>query len=205
MLRKITAIAAPVVTAVAIAGAGTAHAETPDVSYESKLVGNTVVTKLTNGSFAVSGGAVSVNDNAGNTLVTLPLSLRDGDLEYALPYAVSGDGSTLEITAVRDASTARPAVREVASPAENLAAQENFASQFGIATAIGSLLGLGIGAVVGLLGFAGGPAGIGTVIAGATLGGIIGTLVVGGPALVIAGFGLIGTLLAAPGTTQWAK
>ncbi|MFQ6229412.1 hypothetical protein [Nocardia sp. NPDC002869] len=94
----------------------------------------------------------------------------------------------------------------MASPQENLAAQDNFTSQLGLATAIGGLIGTGLGAVIGL------AAGVGTggvfapatVITGAALGGIIGTLVVGGPTLIIAGVDLINTLVAAPGTTQWA-
>ncbi|QLY34141.1 ammonium transporter [Nocardia huaxiensis] len=206
MLRKITAVAAPVVTAVAIAGAGVAHAEdaVPNVGYETKLVGTTVVTTLTDGRFELSGGTVNVLDRSGNTLVSLPVSVQEEGIEYTLPATVSGDGATLEIDAVRDVSLARPGVREVASPAENLAAQQNFASQFGLATAIGSFIGLALGALVGLAGFAGGPAGLATVVTGATVGAIIGTVVVGGPTLVIAGIDLISTLTAAPGTTKWA-
>ncbi|NNH71731.1 ammonium transporter [Nocardia uniformis] len=208
MLRKITAVAAPVITALAIGtGAmGTAHAELPDVGYEANLVGNTVVTTLTNGSFQLAGSTVNINDAAGNTLVTLPLSFQQDGLEYSLPHNVSGDGSTLSLTAVKDVSTARPAgIRPVASTQENLEAQQTFVSQFGIATAIGGFIGTAIGALVGLTGIVGGPTVVASVIAGAAIGGIIGTLVVGGPTLIIAGIDLINTLMAPPGTTKFAR
>ncbi|MFI6870341.1 ammonium transporter [Nocardia sp. NPDC050406] len=210
MLRKITAVAAPVVTALAIGtGAmGTAQADPalPDVGYQASLIGNTVVTTLTNGSFQLAGNTVNINDSAGNTLVTLPLSFQQDGLEYALPHNVSGDGSTLELTAVKDESTARPAgIKPVASPQENLLAQQTFASQFGIATAIGGFLGTVLGALVGLTGIVGGPTVVASVIAGAAIGGIIGTLVVGGPTLIIAGIDLINTLMAAPGTTKYQR
>lgn len=208
MFRKITAVAAPVITALAIGtGAmGTAQADLPDVGYEANLVGNTIVTKLTNGAFQLAGNTVNINDAAGNTLVSLPLSFQDSGLEYSLPSNVSADGSTLSLTAVKDVSSARPvAVKPVASPKENLLAQQTFASQFGIATAIGALIGTAVGALVGLTGIVGGPTVVASVVAGAAIGGVIGTLVVGGPTLIIAGIDLINTLMAAPGTTKYAE
>lgn len=208
MLRKITAVAAPVVTALAIGtGAmGTANADVPEVGYQANLVGNSIVTTLTNGSFQLAGNTVNITDTAGNTVVSLPLSFQQDGLEYALPHNISADGSTLNLTAVKDESTARPAaIRPVASPAENLLAQQTFASQFSIATAIGGFIGTALGALVGLTGFLGGPTVVASVIAGAAIGGIIGTLVVGGPALIIAGIDLINTLTAAPGTTKYAN
>lgn len=89
---------------------------------------------------------------------------------------------------------------DVASPDENLKAQQNFASQLGIATAVGGLTGTIIGAIIGTFVM---PA-VGTV-AGAGIGGVIGTIVVGGPTLAIAGIGLIQTLTAPPGTTVYAN
>ncbi|MGW4529684.1 ammonium transporter [Nocardia sp. NPDC004340] len=207
MLRKITAVAAPVVTAVAIAGAGVAHADAtvPDIGYQTQLVGNTVVTTLTDGTFDLSGGAVDIKDASGATVLELPLSFTQDGLSYPVPATVSDDGTVLNMTAVKDVAAATPVLRPVASLAENQLAMQTFASQFGIATAIGSFVGLALGAVVGLIGFAGGPAGLATVPVAATVGAIIGTLVVGGPALLIAGVDLISTLTAAPGTTKWAN
>ncbi|AYF73413.1 ammonium transporter [Nocardia yunnanensis] len=207
MLRKITAIAAPVVTAVAIAGAGVAHADSavPDIGYQTQLVGDTVVTTLTNGSFELAGGAVNIKDAEGATVVSLPTSFEQDGLSYPLPTAVSPDGATLSQTAVKDVAAATPVLHPVASLDENQRAMQAFTSQFGIATAIGSFVGLAIGAAVGAIGFLGGAFGLATVPVAATVGAIIGTLVVGGPALLIAGVDLISTLTAAPGTTKWAQ
>lgn len=104
-------------------------------------------------------------------------------------------------------------VRPVASPAEDQAAMQAFATQFGIATAVGGFAGTGIGAVIGCA--AGGiltaptlvfvPAGcIAGAVPGAAVGGIVGTIAVGGPTLVVTGVELIQALAAAPGTTKWA-
>ncbi|MEV6135935.1 ammonium transporter [Nocardia sp. NPDC051990] len=205
ILRKITAVAVPIVAAIAV-GAGTSYAQAgavPDIGYEAKLVGDKIVTTLTNGSFQMSANTVDVKDIAGNTVVTLPLSFRQDGLEFALPHEIRDAGKVLELTAVKDYTQARPVATPIASPRENLRAQDNFLTQFGIATAIGGFLGTVIGALVGLTGIVGGPAVIASVIAGAGIGGIIGTVVVGGPALIIAGIDLISTLAAEPGTTKW--
>ncbi len=207
MLRKITAVAAPVVTAVAIAGAGVAHADAtvPDIGYQTQLVGDTVVTTLTNGTFELAGGAVDIKDAAGSTVVELPLAFAQDGLSFPMPAAVSADGATLSLTAVKNVAAATPVLHPVASLAENQLAMQNFSSQFGIATAIGSFVGLAVGGAIGLIGFLGGAFGFATVPLAATVGAIIGSLVVGGPALVVAGVDLIGTLTAAPGTTKWAN
>jgi hypothetical protein len=210
ILRKITAAAIPIVAAVAV-GAGTSHAQpaaapAPDIGYATKLVGDTVITTLTDGAFEVTGNSVDIKDTTGNTVVTLPLSFRQDGLEFPMPHAVHDEGRVLELTAVKDYAQARPApLTAVASTTENQAAQDTFLAQFGIATAIGGFVGTVIGAVVGLTGIIGGPTVIASVIAGAAIGGIIGTIVVGGPALLIAGIDLVSTLTAPPGTTKFAK
>lgn len=208
IIRKIAAAAIPVLAA-ALVGTGIAGADpvTPNVEYRTELVGNTLVTTLTHGTFTVTGGAVDIRDEAGATLISMPLSVRDGKFEYPLPHAVRDEGHVLELTAVKDVAAARPNLTPVASPAENYAAQANFASTFGLATAIGSFVGMGLGAVIGLV--VGGVLipGVGAIpgfITGATVGGIIGTLVVGGPTLLVAGMDLINTWNAPAGTTQWS-
>ncbi|WP_433713356.1 ammonium transporter [Nocardia sp. CA-084685] len=207
IFRKITAAAVPIVAAVAV-GAGTSYAQpdaapVPDIGYEAKLVGDKIVTTLTDGSFQMSANTVDIKDIAGNTVVTLPLSFRQDGLEFTMPHEIRDAGRVLELTAVKDFTTARQAATPVASARENLRAQDNFLSQFGIATAIGGFIGTVIGALVGLTGIVGGPTVIASVLAGAGIGGIIGTLVVGGPALIIAGIDLLDTLSAPPGTTKW--
>ncbi|MFE3188892.1 ammonium transporter [Nocardia sp. NPDC059240] len=207
MLRKFTAVAAPIVTAVAIAGAGVAHADStvPDIGYQSQLVGNTVVTTLTNGSFELAGGDVNIKDATGATVLSLPLAFEQDGLSYPLPSNVSADGATLSMTAVKDVAAATPVLHPVASLNENQLAMQAFNSQFGMATVIGSFVGLAVGAAIGAIGFLGGAFGLATVPLAAGLGAVIGTLAVGGPALLIAGVDLISTLTAAPGTTKWAQ
>ncbi|MEU1983646.1 ammonium transporter [Nocardia sp. NPDC019395] len=204
-IRQIATAVVPFL-AVATFGSAAAHAEpaAPDIGYRTELVGKTVVTTLTHGTFEVDGETVDIVDESGATVVTLPLAVREGTTEYPLPHAVRDDDRVLELTAVKDPAAARPAAEFVASPQENLAAQNNFASQFGIATAIGGFVGTALGALVGLTGIVTGPGVIASIIAGATIGGIIGTIAVGGPTLVIAAVDLVNTLNAAPGTTQWA-
>ncbi|WP_405167367.1 ammonium transporter [Nocardia sp. NBC_01499] len=208
ILRKITAAAVPLVAAVAV-GAGTAHAQpavaqAPEIGYTAKLVGDKIITTLTGGSFEVVGDIVDVKDEAGNTVVSMPLAFRQDGLEYPLPHAVSDAGHALELTVVKDAAQARPVqATPIASPYENQRAQDAFLSQFGIATAVGGFIGTVIGAAVGLTGILGGPTVIASVLAGAAVGGIIGTIVAGGPTLIVAGIDLINTLTAAPGTTRW--
>ncbi|MCM6773073.1 ammonium transporter [Nocardia sp. CDC159] len=207
-LHKLTAAVVPAVVAVAI-GASTAHADAgaSEVRYEARLVGNVVETTLDGGFFQVAGDqqSVAVKDIAGNTLVTLPLSFRMDGLEYPLPYQVRDAGRVLDLTAVKNVAAARPAaVVPVASLEENQRAMETFATQFGIATAIGGFIGTAIGAVIG--GLVAAPSGVGIpagIVVGAAIGGIIGTVVAGGPTLLIAGIDLINTLIAPPGTTKW--
>ncbi|WP_280435858.1 ammonium transporter [Nocardia carnea] len=207
-IRKIAAAVVPLL-ATATFGAATAHATpvaAPDIGYRTELVGKTVVTTLTHGTFEVAGETVDIVDESGATVVTLPLSVREGATEYPLPHAVRDEGRVLELTAVKDPAAARPAAELVASPQENLAAQDNLTSQIGLATAIGGFVGTAVGAVIGLLVTAGTGVGIPAgIITGAALGGIIGTLAVGGPTLIVAAVDLINTFNAPPGTTRWAE
>ncbi|WP_416564097.1 ammonium transporter [Nocardia testacea] len=206
MIRKIVAAVVPLLATTTV-GAAVVHAEpaTPEIGYRAELIGNRVVTTLTNGTFEIDGETVEILDKSGATVVVLPLAVREGATEYPLPHAVRDEGRVLELTAVKDVAAARPAAQPVASPQENLAAQDNFTSQLGLATAVGGFIGTALGAVVGLATWAGGPVtGIPGIVTAAAIGGIIGTIVVGGPTLIIAGIDLINTLTAAPGTTQWA-
>ncbi|MFF3227586.1 ammonium transporter [Nocardia suismassiliense] len=207
IFRKITAAAVPLVAAVAV-GAGTAHAQpastpTPEIGYAAQLVGDKIITTLTGGSFELAGNVVDIKDEAGNTVVTMPLAFRQDGLEFPLPHAVRDAGRVLELTVVKDLTQARPAATPIASPFENQRAQDAFLTQFGIATAVGGFIGTVIGAVVGLTGILGGPTVIASVLAGAAIGGVIGTIVAGGPTLIVAGIDLINTLAAPPGTTKW--
>ncbi|MGW0023581.1 ammonium transporter [Rhodococcus sp. NPDC003383] len=220
-LRKLAAVATITIAAMGITAgtsyAAPAEAAQDEINYESKIDGTSVVTVIDAGAFKVSGDGESVElqDADGNAVVSLPLAIQLGDLQLPLEREISEDGKTLTLTPVTDPSKATPVapedkvapgltpvslkLQDVASPDENMKAQNNFSSQLGIATAVGGLLGTIVGAVVGTFVM---PA-VGTV-AGAGIGGVIGTIVVGGPTLAIAGIGLIQTLLAPPGTTPYA-
>lgn len=216
-LSKLVVTSALVAVAMGLAS-GTAYAQspteqtTPDTNYSVELEDRTIVTTIDAGVFKIAddGKTVDVLDAADKTLVTLPLSFNLGGLNFPYEQNVDNDGKTLRLVPQLDITKASANSRSigattVASPEENLKAQQNFSSQLGIATAIGGLTGTIIGAGIGLVGIIGGPTVIASVITGATIGGIVGTIVAGGPTLVVAGIDLINTLNAAPGTTVWAK
>ena len=222
-LRKIAGTAVFVIAAMGLAS-GTSYADPASepapntIQYESKLADKTVVTTLTGGIFAVTsdGTSIDVRDGSGKTVVTLPASFNLNNVNYPMTPVLENDDKTLKLTPLVDASKGRPvAVTPVASPLENQRAMETFATQFGIATAIGGFVGTAVGAVVG--GVIGAAAAAGTCVAflacivtaiplitgGAAIGGILGTIAVGGPALGIAAIDLVNTLIAPPGTTKW--
>lgn len=122
--------------------------------------------------------------------------------------------STLALPTV-DKTKPRLQLKPIASDQENALAQMNFMNQLGIATTVGSIVGTVIGAIVG--GVAGAAValasciaffacfiiGLPIFIAFATAGGIGGTVLAGGGALVSAGWDYVQTLQAAPGTTHY--
>ncbi|OLT31187.1 ammonium transporter [Rhodococcus sp. BGS-1C] len=218
-LSKLVATAAFLAAAMGLAS-GTAYADpapaapstSEEIGFESNLEDRTIVTTIDAGVFKVAddGKTVDVLDSADNVVVTLPLSFNLGGLNFPYEQNVDDDGKTLRLVPVLDFTKASADSRSVgatpvASPDENLKAQQTFSSQLGIATAIGGLTGTIIGAALGLIGIVGGPTVIASVITGAGIGGVVGTIIAGGPTLVIAGIDLIGTLTAPPGTTKFAS
>ncbi|OZD71043.1 hypothetical protein CH272_21100 [Rhodococcus sp. 05-340-1] len=216
-LSKLVVTSALVAVAMGLAS-GTAYAQPVDetapgdTNYTVDLEDRTIVTTIDAGVFKVAddGKTVDVLDAADNTLVTLPLSFNLGGLNFPYEQNVDDNGKTLRLVPNLDFTKASANSRSigattVASPEENLKAQQNFSSQLGIATAIGGLTGTIVGAGIGLLGIIGGPTVIASVVTGAGIGGVVGTIIAGGPTLVVAGIDLINTLNAAPGTTVWAK
>ncbi len=223
-LTKLVATAAFAVAAMGLAS-GTAYADpTPapvseDIGFESNLEDRTIVTTIDAGVFKVAddGKTVDILDQADNAVLTLPLSFNLGGLNFPYEQNVDNDGKTLRLVPQLDLTKASANSRSlgatpVASPDENYAAQQNFSSQLAIATAIGSLSGTVVGAVVGAV--AGGITGclttacvfsIPLIVTGAGVGAVIGTIIVGGPTVLVAGIDLINTLNAAPGTTVYAK
>lgn len=219
-IRRLTATAVLVIAAMGVgtgvSGADPSAPADKGVDYKTELQDKTVVTTLDGGFFEVSGDGKTVNikDKASDkTLVTLPLAVNLGDLSIPLVNKVKDDGKRLELTPdATKATPLTPLLKPVASTKENLAAQETFATQLGIATAVGGLTGTAVGAVVGVglalaecvAAFACIVAGLPTIGAAAAVGGVVGTLVAGGPTLVVAGIDLIQTLTAPPGTTKYA-
>ncbi|WP_328389212.1 hypothetical protein [Nocardia sp. NBC_00416] len=150
---------------------------------------------------------VEIKDKAGNPVITWPLAFSIAGTEIPVKSEVKKDGAVLEITPEKPAGldTSQPvAVKAIASPAENQQAQGEFASNFGIATAIGGFVGTAIGAAIGCVAtlVAGCIPGL---VTGAGVGGILGTIAVGGPTLVAAGIELINTIQAPAGSTKWAN
>ncbi|WP_137876465.1 ammonium transporter [Rhodococcus sp. Q] len=202
-------------------GTASANPAPETIDWSSKVEGTSVVTTIDAGAFKVSGDGknIELQDGRGNAVVSLPLAFQLNTLQFPMDQKISEDGKTVTLTPVFDLGkaksirgdvTAQPingaglAIKDIASPDENLRAQQTFTSQLAVATASGGLIGTIIGAVAGGLGFLGGPAGLVSVPVGAGIGGVIGTIVVGGPTLIAAGIGLGQTLMAEPGTTVYA-
>ncbi|MCX4093236.1 hypothetical protein [Nocardia sp. alder85J] len=188
------------------------------IRYSVKMVDHTVLTTLTGATFrlAPDGSAYDIADGSGTTVMTLPTAVAVAGTAIPVAAEVREGGTVLALTpqATAPAGTKVDSVEvhaaPIASPRENQLAEQAFATQFGLATAVGGFLGTAAGVVVGAIaGCALGLSffGVGCIpaaITGAGIGGIIGTLVVGGPALIAAGMDLINTLQAPANTTQWA-
>ncbi|MEV0356435.1 hypothetical protein AB0H71_10270 [Nocardia sp. NPDC050697] len=221
-LRRTAAAAALVIGALTV-GAGTAYANpapaadpAAPINYSVKLIDKTVVTTLKGGTFELTKETngvdeveyYNVKDGAGNVVMTLPVDFSLGDISVPVKPVVKEDGKVLELTPEAQpalpeekANTVNVNVKPIASPIENQRAQNEFASQFGIATAVGSFLGTAVGAIAG---------GVTGCIMGLPLFGVgcipaaIAGAGIGGPALAIAGIDLVNTIAAADGTTKWA-
>lgn len=184
---------------------------------------------------ARSANSVVIKDNSGGTVESLPLTYTLGGLSYPVRQEISPDKRTLRLTPDTNRADAVPVatatadsramsnsgsnvtLKPIASDQENALAQQSFMNQLGIATSVGSIVGTIIGAVLG------GVAGLVTALAScvallaclfiglpifvtfATAGGIAGTVIAGGGALVSAGWDYVQTLQAAPGTTHWRR
>lgn len=228
-LKKLAAVATMTIAAMGIT-AGTSYAapaasDEDTINYEVRPEGESIETVIDAGQFRISGDGESVElqDDDGNTVLSLPLAIQLGDLQLPFEREISEDGKTLTLTPPTDLSKAVPVAPEdkvgpsitpvalkltdVASPEENLKSQQNFISQLGMATAIGTVAGAIIGCVLGLVPGSVVPiiGNFATCAAGAAAGGTIGAFVTGGPTAVIAGIAVVQDLLAPPGTTQWAE
>ncbi|NKY52503.1 hypothetical protein [Nocardia vermiculata] len=225
--QRLAAVSALVIGAMT-AGMTVVHADPAaapaPIRYSVKLVDKTVVTNLQGGTFRLSDDHKSydIADSRGATVVSLPAEFEFAGVKIPLTSAIEHDGAMLKLTpertfdeadraaAVQAAAGEPIAVKPVASAMENARALSDFKTNFGIATAIGTFLGTVVGVIAGgitgcLLGLPiFGVTCLPAAVAGAGIGGVLGTILVGGPALAITAFDVIGTLSAAPGTTKWA-
>ncbi|WP_327114979.1 hypothetical protein OHB12_00155 [Nocardia sp. NBC_01730] len=149
---------------------------------------------------------VDILDRDGRVAMTLPLDVRVAGTAIPVRPELKKDATMLELTPTRPEALAigEPLVAQpVASRTENQRARDEFAGQFGLATAVGGFIGTAIGATIGCVAtiVVGCVAGL---LTGATLGGILGSIAIGGPTLLTAGVDLLTTLQAADGTTRWA-
>ncbi|MFE7743600.1 hypothetical protein [Nocardia sp. NPDC057455] len=149
---------------------------------------------------------VDIRDRDGHVAMTLPLDFRIAGTTIPVHPEVKKDSTVLELRPARPEGmtvTETLVAEPIASMTENRRARDEFAGQFGLATAIGGFIGTAIGATIGcLVTIAVGC--VAGLLTGASLGGILGTIAVGGPTLVVAGVDLLTTLQAAEGTTRFA-
>lgn len=213
-------IAAIGIACVAAIAPVTAHAEPSaehDIEYKVTSVERAVTTTLSGGTFVLDHdhSSFTILDRSGAPVMVMPTRFTVGDKVLTVDSSLSKDAKELRLThgELRPAAApaARPAATPVASPVENQAALAEFSTRFGLAATIGTFVGTMIGLVAGgvtgcimglpLFGVGCLPA----AMAGAGIGGILGTIAAGGPVLVLSAVDLINTLNAPDGTSKWVE
>lgn len=162
----------------------------PGIYYTANLENGSVVLRTSSGSLAVKDGQLQILDAQKRVAESVPLSIRKGDVAY--PIAAKVDGLKATLTPNMSKAAATP-IKQVALPLHQVDAQltpqqaqqqkqnsalSTLTTQIGAASAIGGLLGTVVGGLIGMLTM--GPAGMVTL---AGIGGVAGTILVGGPAL----------------------
>lgn len=194
----------------------TARAEAPaahDIEYKVTSVERVVTTTLSGGTFVLDHdhSSFTIRDESGAPVLVVPTRFTVGDKVLTVDSAVSKDAKELRLTPGELRPVAAAAATPVASPVENQAALAEFSTRLGLAATIGTLVGTAIGLVVGgvtgcIMGL---PLfGIGCIpaaIAGAGIGGILGTITAGGPVLMLSAVELFDTLNAPDGSSKWAQ
>ncbi|MFC9661694.1 hypothetical protein ACFVJ5_15780 [Nocardia sp. NPDC127606] len=178
----------------------------PGINWKTGIEGDAVVVETDAGSLTTENNQFQVRDNQGNIVAALPLAYTIDDLEYPIDAVVDGTRATL--TPRTDVASARPStlLKDVVRQDAFDDAVGAAATQFGIITAIGTLVGTltgglagcAIGGVGGLvLGVPvlalGGATGIAGCLAGAAvgipLGAAAGLVLTGVPAAIAIGIG----------------
>lgn len=179
----------------------------PSINWNAHLEGESIVLETTAGSMTTDNGQFQVRDNIGNVVTAFPLSYSLNDVEFPINAAVDGLRATL--TPSKNPADARPiAVKPVANQEAFDDAVSAAATQFGIITAIGTLVGTivggGAGCAIGGIGGLvlgipvldlGGATGLAGCLAGAAvgipLGAAAGLVLTGVPAAIIVGIGFV--------------
>lgn len=195
----------------------------PNINYSAVRDGNAAVATLDAGAFKVVGNndSVEIIDDAGNVVTTVPTFFRINEVQHPLAASVDPSGRVLRLVPNMDPAAAtivpvsdRLAPTDIAEPdskkERDQRALDRFQQQLGLTTAItaiiAAIIGGGIGCAVGLI-----PATAGLVIpflnlalpiAGciggalivAPLAALVGTIVVGGGALVVLGIQYFNTI-----------
>ncbi|MVU76947.1 hypothetical protein GPX89_06770 [Nocardia sp. ET3-3] len=209
MKLRTTAFAALTAAGAMTIAAAPAHAdEGPGVRYRAGVVGDSAVTVLDDGTFALApdAGSVLVRDAGGNQILSLPLTFDLDGTPHPILQQISADGHRLALTP-------DTGLRPVASPMENQKALDEFAGNMSTGTLVGTVGGFVVGAVVGAaIGLGSclivGPGCLATapaaIMAFAGGGMLVGTLGLGGAALVNGAWKYLTTLQAAPGQSAYA-
>ncbi|WP_067547929.1 hypothetical protein [Nocardia crassostreae] len=167
----------------------------PSIGWNARIEGNSVVVETDKGSLTTDNGQFQVRDEQGNVVVGIPLAYTLNDLEHPIDAAVDGLRATL--TPNTDPAAARPVSMDALR--HDVVRQDAFddavsaaATQFGIITAIGTLIGTIAGGVIGCL--FGGVLGLAVgclpgAAAGIGLGAAAGLVLTGVPAAIIIGIG----------------
>ncbi len=172
-----------------------------DIGYQAEVVGDHVVLTTDIGSLRTSGNQFEIVDAAGKVAASIPLLYNLEDQQFPILADITGRTATL--TPVQDPAVATKivvsnAVLDQATAPEtrqerDMQALQTLGSQVGTAVTIGSLIGAIIGAGIGcvVLIATGCLPGL---VTGAGIGGLIGTIVVGGPALIVAAIQYFNTI-----------
>ncbi|MBJ8348711.1 hypothetical protein [Antrihabitans sp. YC2-6] len=186
--------------------AGTAQgAPAPEpVQFTTTVLDGSVITVLQGGHFELTSDyrAVTIEDILGNNLGTVPLTVALPDRTVPVAQQILDNSTKLVLTPIAD-----PALRhDVATIEENDDAQRAFDAllytpEVGIGAAIGGVVGLVAGCIIGL------PlAGIGCIplgAGGAAAGAVTGAAIAGGEPLTLALNDLYETLIGAPWTSKF--
>ncbi|PXW35508.1 UNVERIFIED_CONTAM: hypothetical protein DES50_101453 [Williamsia faeni] len=179
----IALIAAVVTTAGFITAIPANAAPSPtDINYHAEIVGgNQVVVTTDIGSLRTNNDQLEIVDAAGHVAATVPLFFNLEGRQY--PIAANANGRTATLTPVVTPAAATPVAAATTRDERDLQALQKLGTYVSVSVAIGGLVGTIVGAVIGcLIDIA--TACLPGAVTGAGIGGVLGTIAVGGPTLI---------------------